>query len=1302
MKLETSRQIRWALMCYAAFLIYGSLMPFQFQGLDLGDALNHYLASEAEGVPGISWRDLLTNIALYIPLGLLGAGALIVSPMRGAKVPSLILVVAGGCLLSGGIEFLQLYFPPRVSWIYDLLGNGLGSLAGFVAWQSLGSTISTWLERCSAAQHSLGPVQIAPMRRIALGLAYLAGLILANHWHEGSWSSLQSAITRLPEFSFLPFYYYQEASTWIAVRSALWHFAIYFPLGAALLYVPSVRPLPKKSRLWVAAITGAGIASIFEAGKIFLASRHPDSGNAVVGALAAVSGLLAFPCILQKTPSISVLEPADSSVSSAPHPSAFSISRVLAAGILLAVAGIAIQFPAQPALLMLLLLIYVAALLRWPHAWLWVLPAALPVLDLAPYSGWFFLDEFDLLILVTLAVSIWQRKERGEPDIAFGAGYWLALVFALSTAISLSLGLLPLQPIDHNAFSHYFSHYNALRIAKGLFWTLLLAPVALRSLALGQLAKKYFSQGILIGLAGAALLAVWERAVYPGLLNFSSEFRIGAFFSSMHNGGSHIEAYFTMAIPFALIYAYITQNRALRRSLAGLFLISSYVVLVTFARGGYAAFAISLLIVAAAILRTAYLEKRRGAKLALGVLIASSLLLALPVLMGTFAQQRIAASGVDLGIRQSHWEESLRLMPPDISTSLFGMGLGRFPENYYFAKRSEGIPAVFRYGQEADNVFLTLGTGQPLYVEQIVDVTPARIYRLSFDTRSAEGHGIVNVLLCERTYFYAYGCVSATQKHESAPGKWASHAFDIASGELGGGPWLGHRAVKLSLENAGTGAMIDVDNIALRDEAGNNLVNNGGFEKGSANWFFASNFNHLPWHIKNLWIGLYFDQGWFGVLSFAGVLLFAGFKLARSAWRGNLFAGASLASIAGFLSVGLFDSLFDAPRLINLLFLTLFIPGGLLAQRKRIGRTSAPAQQTRIASKAEHLTPSDAEPPEVVPSKNVTANKVTAEFEPKRLELKDVRPVAIGILLLTMAVWLVTQLPQIPYNLRALPNPYHPLLAPLILASFLYWVLAAPAVTARWLASSAQARFAFPLWALLHGAIAWALLRNGVLPVMIHKVAGAPILGWSGEWETLFRFAILEGALFTLLTGGAVIARSLWDRAKPAALLTWLSWACLLLPAYYWVIVTNAATDNLVELIAGEGNALACLSIALWVIVLNIGAFSVARSIVNTDTGRIGQILLATLSLPLGYALLTWGLEPALEKFGQVFSGLQFLLSMDRLHYATGVELWVRYSFFHGALLFAIALAQYPFWKKPRPDLPQERRDRTRRRHKTP
>ena len=42
---------------------------------------------------------------------------------------------------------------------------------------------------------------------------------------------------------------------------------------------------------------------------------------------------------------------------------------------------------------------------RRPALLVAIIPAALPILDFAPWSGRFYLDEFDLLLLISLAIG---------------------------------------------------------------------------------------------------------------------------------------------------------------------------------------------------------------------------------------------------------------------------------------------------------------------------------------------------------------------------------------------------------------------------------------------------------------------------------------------------------------------------------------------------------------------------------------------------------------------------------------------------------------------------------------------------------------------------------------------------------------------------------------------------------------------------------------------------------------------------------------------------------------------------------
>ena len=117
---------------------------------------------------------------------------------------------------------------------------------------------------------------------------------------------------------------------------------------------------------------------------------------------------------------------------------------------------------------------------------------------------------------------------------------------------------------------------------------------------------------------------------------------------------------------------------------------------------------------------------------------------------------------------------------------------------------------------------------------------------------------------------------------------------------------------------------MDLDNVRLLDADGRNLISNGDYSKGSDRWFFTAD-DHTPWQNWNHLVQLYFDQGWFGIVSF---LIFTAYILGVLVWRvvkGDWIAGVSLAGLSSFLSVGIFGFMFDTPRMALIFFLIALI-----------------------------------------------------------------------------------------------------------------------------------------------------------------------------------------------------------------------------------------------------------------------------------------------------------------------------------------------------------------------------------------
>jgi hypothetical protein len=786
------------------------------------------------------------------------------------------------------------------------------------------------------------------------------------------------------------------------------------------------------------------------------------------------------------------------------------LSKGLALALVACLAAIASAYPANKAALGAAVAV-VGALVWWrPALWLLIVPALLPVLDLAPWTGWFFIDELDLLLLTCAAVGYWRvgagHRQARLPKISL----FLLVLVTLSFGASALVGLMPFEALSANTLSDYMSHYNSLRVFKGFAWALLLLPLLLRTCGEGQVnLRRYFVPGMLLGLAFACAAVLWERAAFPGLTNFSSDYRPTAPFSAMHTGGAALDAYLAISFPFIALWLVGAQSRRLLAVAVPLLLLGAFAGLTLFSRDIYLAFGSALVVLIALMLlrrrRTGTLDPRvlgagalalaagtyllhamfltsgyRGLGAALGLLgatwlvgaarrrplalplslaVALLLLLAdaglyvasaqgayvayalaaavagagallllagaparqaqglalvvaavpalalatllvalhwggdralgdaalaiggallliaanrlplrplfelnraalatglfylvawatvIPIAGSYYAGARFATVGSDIDVRLRHWEEALAMMPPTPVTTVFGMGLGRYPSTYFWNNNHGELPGSYSFQTEANgNKLLRLGTpkydigyGEVLRMLQRVDMRPGRQYRLSLDLlRPANAIG-VNVAICQRWLLYPQNCVGAPSQLHPVAGKWQHFQFDLASGQLGEGSLM-RLPTQLELSAEGANATVEVDNVSLVDRAdGSELVSNGSFSRDNDYWFFSSDRNHFPWHIKNFFVNTYFEMGMLGALSLGLLLATAAGQLARRSIGGDFGAGVALAAITSFIMIGLFDSLFDVPRLTLVFFLVLFT-GLLVAPPLRIKR----------------------------------------------------------------------------------------------------------------------------------------------------------------------------------------------------------------------------------------------------------------------------------------------------------------------------------------------------------------------------
>jgi VanZ family protein len=939
-------------LLYLALYVAYSLFPYdllltaqevaQKQASDLwGWVVADSVGARLRVLVGLSVVEAL----MAVPLGLLFAHA-----SRG-RSPVAFAVVAGA-LLGVALEVAQFFIASGVSQGWSvamrMLGCGIGA-----QW---------WRHRSRLEQDHLQGLlgRAVPW----LALPYLLALVTFSGWFSSRWIGADEALGRLDGgVRFMPFYYHYFTSEAKAVFSLA---------SVALMYVPiGIAAWARGWRLGPAMALGVVVAAIVETGKLFVFDSRPDPTNLLIAAAAVwlPVGLLRLAPGLRAAGHMAPAHPATAgrpttgrpvaSSGSVPHakepwhqstaapmpssaaslasaaattepdaPPAGGPIRLMAAGVSVALCvAWALQFPTLPWLLAAGLVAYAALVWVRPLLVFFATAALLPMLDLAAFSGRTFLDEYDALLAVGLCVGFARlpRSRRRRPR--HGTLRLLGLLMAGALVIGVARALLPWPAIDANAFLHELSPFNALRVAKGGMWALLLLVLAMRQPQGWRAAAQLFGQGLVAGLAYTVLFVLWERRSFTNWLDFTNQYRVTGPFSAMHTGGAYVECFLVVATPF-LVHA-IAQARGLAMRLAGVVLLlgTAYAVMVTFSRGGYVAFALALLLAMASALRADLAGRRAwiGAALVLAAVAA----IALPILGGGFAQSRLAATGQDLGIRERHWAGALALHEGDWTRSLLGLGIGAFPAAHYWNSEEKSRTATYQLFTHEGKAGLRLGSGRPLYLDQIVNVQPYSNYRVRLNVRAPEDNGRVMISLCHKWMLESQDCRPVSVTPTGPAGTWSAVSQVVNTGGLGADPLDRRRPVKLSLFSTGAGA-IELADLRLEDARGHNVLQNGDFSARMDHWHFTAD-DHLAWHVKNLPLAWYVDQGALGLGVLALWLVAALWRSGRGALRAEPPAGALLAALVGLLAVGMFDALLDAPRFLMLL---LVLSGFAVALRR--------------------------------------------------------------------------------------------------------------------------------------------------------------------------------------------------------------------------------------------------------------------------------------------------------------------------------------------------------------------------------
>jgi VanZ family protein len=857
----------------------------------------------------------------------------------------LLLKLAGEAMLTVPFGWALAAGPARLRWpAAGLLGLVAGALVEAVQLVLLSATSQGISALSRAAGFVVGALLaghreslarlLTPGTVRALVIAISGAWLVVQAWIAGWGRSqvvLAGAVDRAREVELLPFYHHYFAGEARALTSVVLVLASYAWVGIAC------RLSRPRSRQADAALLAGILALLLESSKLLLAGQTPDPTNVLIAAVAAALAHRMLASLGGTAPGALAAEirpvpAATPAPMSREHPGPVAASGLRAWTVLAAAAVVGATWaaPASPAGIALALAAWVACLWRQPASALFLIPVAIGLSDVATYTGPRWLETLDGAMLATALVAIAHpdaKRRRGARSPPAWAP-WLLL--GLLPGAWSGLGVPDLG--DPNALvTPLGAGWGAMQV-KGLAWAAVLAFYLLRMRIPPEAAMRLFGHGMLVALAGVVGLTVWERLAFVGPFDFTTDYRAPGPFSAIALGGAYIEAFLVAGAPFAAAAA-LREPRRLVRWAAGLLLLgTAYATMVTYSRAGQVVF-----LAAVGATWISITMGGRGTPAATtrpvswvrgGMLVALVAGISSAVLLAPYASSRFANLQADARGRLDHWTEGLGFSRGGVGVLLFGNGAGSFGREAYLLGDPETRPGMFSLHREGETTWLRSTAGSLSYLDQRIAVSYGEPFTVSARLRTTDGRGI-SVLLCEKDLVQSRSCGSARLR-PPADGRWhdLSAALMLPANPHAGWP---KRPTRLTLFSGGRG-VVDIDALSMTDAQGRQRLRNGDFRDGADHWLYSSD-RHLTWHMKNLWLHVFFEYGLLGVLAQAGLLLAALLGIARAASQPPRHATSVGVALLALHGVGTIDSIIDSARFLQL-YLSLVLLAWFAGRRR--------------------------------------------------------------------------------------------------------------------------------------------------------------------------------------------------------------------------------------------------------------------------------------------------------------------------------------------------------------------------------
>lgn len=278
------RTFAWLALGVASFIVYGSLVPFNFHQRPWNEVVEAFVSAMTNRIGIDSRSDAIANVMIAVPLGFVLLGMCRVDrDDRGWDLVAGLLWLPACVGLAVAVEFAQLYVPSRTCAGSDVWCQGLGAVIGMAAWVSFGRELT------SQARVVWGRTQAGGTGGRLL-LSYLVLLAFIQALPLDLNSSPKDVYKKIrDEARFVPFGEFRKSDNtrdWEHAAKLAKLAGLYLPVGLLAATMPSRAWMSFLRVLLAAAAVACGMESL----QVMVHSRTPSATDAVVGTAAGMVG----------------------------------------------------------------------------------------------------------------------------------------------------------------------------------------------------------------------------------------------------------------------------------------------------------------------------------------------------------------------------------------------------------------------------------------------------------------------------------------------------------------------------------------------------------------------------------------------------------------------------------------------------------------------------------------------------------------------------------------------------------------------------------------------------------------------------------------------------------------------------------------------------------------------------------------------------------------------------------------------------------------------------------------------------